>query len=61
MSRTSLRFQRAEFEEKVFYFLSTLAIIPKNPELFFTAFVHKSVLNEATKTYKESNERLEFL
>ena len=42
-------------------FLKKLDLSPQNPQLFFTAFVHRSVLNEATYLYEDSNERLEFL
>lgn len=61
MPKTSLRFQRPEFENRVFQFLEKIPLSPKNPDVFFTAFVHRSVLNEATKTYTKSNESLEFL
>lgn len=60
MSKTSLRFQRGDFEVRVKNFLQNLSLFPKNLEIFYTAFVHKSVLNE-TEFYAESNERLEFL
>ena len=61
MPKTSLRFTRWEFEERVLDFLKKLDLSPQNPQLFFTAFVHRSVLNEATYLYEDSNERLEFL
>lgn len=40
--------------------LTNLGIAPNNEELFKTAFVHRSFLNESKETI-ESNERLEFL
>lgn len=61
MAKTSLRFDRMEFEKRVQYFLDSLNIITKKQDLYYLAFVHKSVLNESTDLYPESNERLEFL
>lgn len=61
MAKTSLRFDRMEFEKRVQYFLDSLNIITKKQDLYYLAFVHKSVLNESTDLYSESNERLEFL
>lgn len=61
MSRTSLRFDRVEFEARVSTLLSSLQILPRRSELFWLAFVHRSVLNEAQSGYTESNERLEYL
>ncbi len=61
MARTSLRYDRLEFEAKVGTLLALLQIIPNSPSLFTLACVHRSVLNEAHFGYEESNERLEFL
>ncbi len=61
MTRTSLRYDRREFEEKVGILLSSLQILPKNPALYTLACIHRSVLNEAHIGYSESNERLEYL
>ena len=61
MSRISIRFARPEFESKVADLLSSLAITPRNPDLYTLACVHRSVLNEVTDGYSESNERLEYL
>ncbi len=61
MSRISIRFARPEFESKVADLLSSLAIKPRNPDLYTLACVHRSVLNEVTDGYSESNERLEYL
>ena len=61
MSRISIRFARPEFEEQVATLLNSLDIVPKNPDLYTLACVHRSVLNEAADGYAESNERLEYL
>ncbi len=61
MSRISIRYTRPEFEAHVSKLLQSLQIIPKNPELYMLACVHRSVLNEVTDGYNESNERLEYL
>lgn len=61
MARTSLRYDRIEFESKVSALLASLQIRPNNPELFTLACIHRSVLNEAAQWYIESNERLEYL
>jgi ribonuclease-3 len=61
MSRISIRFARPEFESHVTYLLESLHIIPKKPDLYTLACVHRSVLNEAADGYAESNERLEYL
>lgn len=62
MAKTSLRYDRREFEEQVNILLTKCGISPKSADLFYLAFVHKSVLNEASLDfYPESNERLEFL
>lgn len=61
MTRTSLRYDREEFEAKVGSLLSSLQILPKDRHLYTLACVHRSVLNEAQSGYRESNERLEFL
>jgi ribonuclease III len=50
-----------EFESKVSALLASLQILPKNPQLFILACIHRSVLNEAGQGYIESNERLEYL
>ncbi len=61
MSRISIRFTRPEFEAHVTKLLESLRIVPKNPDLYTLACVHRSVLNEVTEGYNESNERLEYL
>lgn len=61
MSRISIRYTRPEFEAHVSRLLESLHIIPKNPDLYTLACVHRSVLNEAADGYAESNERLEYL
>ena len=61
MARTSLRYDRGEFEAKVSELLTSLQILPKNPDLYILACIHRSVLNEAAQGYAESNERLEYL
>ncbi len=61
MPRTSLRYDRPEFESKVRELLTSLQILPNNIELFYLSCIHRSVLNEASSGYSESNERLEFL
>lgn len=61
MSRISIRFARPEFEAQVATLLNSLDIVPKNPDLYTLACVHRSVLNEAADGYAESNERLEYL
>ncbi len=61
MPRTSLRYERSEFEVKVGQLLLSLQILPNNKDLFYLACIHRSVLNEAAVGYIESNERLEYL
>jgi ribonuclease III len=61
MPRTSLRFDRPEFESKVRNLLVSLQILPKDFRLYCLSCIHRSVLNEAASGYTESNERLEFL
>ncbi len=61
MTRTSLRYERREFEAKVGVLLSSLQILPRNPDFYTLACIHRSVLNEAHIGYSESNERLEYL
>lgn len=62
MARTSLRFDRDEFESKVSDFLDSIQIRPKTKkENYILSFIHRSVLNEASMGYIESNERLEYL
>lgn len=61
MPRTSLRYERPEFEAKVGQLLSSLQILPHNIDIFYLACIHRSVLNEAAAGYTESNERLEYL
>ena len=61
MPRISLRYDRPEFEEKVGILLASLQILPKNPDIYVLAFIHRSVLNEAHSGYASSNERIEFL
>lgn len=61
MARTSLRYDRIEFESKVSALLASLQIRPHDPQLFNLACIHRSVLNESAQGYIESNERLEYL
>ncbi len=61
MSRISIRFARPDFEAHVKELLQSLQIVPNNPDLYTLACVHRSVLNEVTEGYNESNERLEYL
>lgn len=61
MPRTSLRYERPEFEAKVGELLSSLQILPRDISLYQLACIHRSVLNEAAAGYTESNERLEYL
>ena len=61
MPRTPLRYDREEFEAKVGSLLSSLQILPKSPDLYILACIHRSVLNEAHIGYEESNERVEYL
>lgn len=41
--------------------LERIGIVPQDISLYQTACIHRSFLNEADKTVKEHNERLEFL
>lgn len=62
MSRTSLRFQTPEFQAQVLKLLATIDISPKDQNLFFLSFVHRSSLNETkNRDASSSNERLEYL
>jgi ribonuclease-3 len=63
MPRTSLRYHHDEFEVRVRSLLASLQIRPNTERfaLYFLAFVHRSALNETYDTYRESNERLEYL
>ncbi len=61
MPRSSLRFDRREFEVKVDTLLASLQILPTDHSLYLLAFVHRSVLNESNQGYDASNERLEYL
>ncbi len=61
MAKHSLRFDREEFEMKVGTILASLQIPTQNITRYYLAFIHRSVLNESTLGYEESNERLEFL
>lgn len=61
MSRISIRYPRWEFESQVHSLLQSLKIQPKKVDLYTLACVHRSVLNEVTDGYSESNERLEYL
>ena len=61
MARTSLRFDRAEFEERVGKLLASLEILPNDKSTYILACIHRSVLNESGAGYTESNERLEYL
>lgn len=63
MPRISLRHTKNDYEEQVQLFLLHLDIIvsQENFHWYTKAFVHRSVLNEASSGYTESNERLEYL
>jgi dsRNA-specific ribonuclease len=61
MARHSLRFDREEFEVKVGNLLASLQIHTPDIFRYSLAFIHRSILNESTQGYNESNERLEFL
>ena len=61
MPRTSLRYDRPEFGEKVGSLLSSLQILPRDKNFYYLACIHRSVLNESGFGYHESNERLEYL
>lgn len=61
MAKLSLRYERSEFESRVGELLSSLQILPNNKDIFYLACIHRSVLNEASLGYTESNERLEYL
>ncbi len=61
MARHSLRFDRGELQTRALQILDSLGLIPRSPDLYVLAFIHRSVLNESTLGYIESNERLEFL
>lgn len=54
-------FQYTEFEERVRNLLTSLEIPYTHIEGYANAFVHRSILNEHSTPFKESNERLEFL
>ncbi len=41
--------------------LTRIGIVPRDISLYQTACIHRSFLNEADKSIKEHNERLEFL
>ncbi len=56
----NIKFDHKEFQEKLEKFLKLLKIPYKNISLYIQAFVHKSILNEKTTDFNESNERLEF-
>ena len=47
--------------EHLFIVLARLGIVPQDMTFYETACIHRSFLNEADKTIKEHNERLEFL
>ncbi len=62
MSRTSLRFQKKEFQAQVASLLDAINITPKDVSLFYLACVHRSSLNESkNRDTSQSNERLEYL
>jgi ribonuclease III len=61
MPRTSLRYDRIDFESQVDSLLNFLQIIPRDRDHYLYACTHRSVLNESSIGYSESNERLEFL
>lgn len=61
MSYCSLRYTREEFGSKIAHLLTSLQIRPNNLELYILAGIHRSVLNEWSVGYIESNERLEYL
>jgi len=53
-------FDHKDFEQKVEQLLSFLQIPYKNTSLYIQAFIHKSILNEKSTSFSQSNERLEF-
>lgn len=59
MVRKSL-FDHKGFEKKVEDLLHFLQVPYSNLALFCQAFIHKSILNERSTTFTQSNERLEF-
>ncbi len=61
MSKKLERLDHKAFEEKVKILLDSLGIPCRNISPYTLAFVHRSVLNERTTHFSESNERLEFL
>ncbi|MDD2487424.1 MAG: ribonuclease III [Candidatus Gracilibacteria bacterium] len=60
MIKKNSRFDYDEFKDSVTKLLSDLEIPYNDILLYIQSFVHKSVLNEKSTQFKESNERLEF-
>lgn len=60
MTKKNQTFDHKEFEQKVESLLSFLQIPYKDLTLYIQAFIHKSILNEKTTNFTNSNERLEF-
>lgn len=60
MSKKNPVFDHKLFEQKIEQFLIFLQIPYKNIDLFVQSFIHKSVLNEKSTKFIQSNERLEF-
>ena len=60
MSKKILPFDNNEFEDRVIKLLLDLQIPYNNLTLYIQSFVHRSILNEKTSLFTESNERLEF-
>lgn len=60
MTKKNNSFDHKDFEQKVEKLLIFLQIPYKNLSLYIQAFIHKSILNEKSTNFSESNERLEF-
>ena len=60
MGKKHTSLDHKEFEQKVESLLRFLQIPYKDLSLYAKSFVHKSVLNEKSTKFIDSNERLEF-
>lgn len=60
MIKKNIVFNNDEFEDRVKNLLLNLQIPYKNISLYTKSFVHKSILNEKSSIFDESNERIEF-
>ena len=60
MNRKRISFDHPAFEKKVKELLEHLSIPYVRIDDYVSAFVHKSILNENSSHFNESNERLEF-